>query len=285
MYDAVQAAGNVLPYADMEGVNMAEPVEDAMRVYIPLNPERTTPAAAGLVNINHASGTELETLPGIGAKTADKIIEYRNEHGGFRSKEELKEVPTIGEGSTPKCQRADYLMKRKYIFLWCASFLAAGIFLRLFLSFLFGEDSFIFVFDGYPFREGFRENRCCVGMRRSFLCAAGAIRMEIAEEIWRQQSQYIVGSEGTFCGIVAEEPLVDKGEDGYARYLIDLRKIRYADGEEKSISGTVYLYDFAVENKYPVGTALEAEGKLRLSVYIRIRGKSIWRSATKAGIF
>ena len=72
-----------------------------------------------------------------------------------------------------------------------------------------------------------------------FLCAAGAIRMEMAEEIWRQQSQYIVGSEGTFCGIVAEEPLVDKGEDGYARYLIDLSKIRYADGEEKSISGTV----------------------------------------------
>lgn len=100
-------------------------------------------------------------------------------------------------------------------------------------------------------------------MRRSFLCAAGAVRIEIAEEIWRQQSQYIVGSEGTFCGIVAEEPFVDKGEDGYARYLIDLRKIRYADGEEKSISGTVYLYDFAVENKYPVGTALEAEGKLR----------------------
>lgn len=88
--------------ADMESVNMAEPVEDAMRVYIPLNPERTTPAAAGLVNINHASGTELETLPGIGAKTADKIIEYRNEHGGFRSKEELKEVPTIGEGKYAK---------------------------------------------------------------------------------------------------------------------------------------------------------------------------------------
>ena len=39
-----------------------------------------------------------------------------------------------------------------------------------------------------------------------FLCAAGAVRMEMAEEIWRQQSQYIVGSEGTFCGIVAEEP-------------------------------------------------------------------------------
>ena len=108
--------------------------------------------------------------------------------------------------------------------------------------------------------------------------------MEMAEEIWRQQSQYIVGSEGTFCGIVAEEPLVDKGEDGYARYLIDLRKIRYADGEEKSISGTVYLYDFAVENKYLSELHWKRKESCGPSVYIRIRGKSIWKSATKAGI-
>lgn len=138
----------------MEGVNMAEPVEDAMRVYIPLNPERTTPAAAGLVNINHASGTELETLPGIGAKTADKIIEYRNEHGGFRSKEELKEVPTIGEGSTPKCQSGLPYETEIYISLVCFLF-GCRIFCVFFEFFSFGEDSFYFVFDGYPFRRVF----------------------------------------------------------------------------------------------------------------------------------
>lgn len=122
---------------------MAEPVEDAMRVYIPLNPERTTPAAAGLVNINHASGTELETLPGIGAKTADKIIEYRNEHGGFRSKEELKEVPTIGEGSTPKCQSGLPYETEIYISLVCFLFGCRDIFAS-FLSFLFlGRTLFI----------------------------------------------------------------------------------------------------------------------------------------------
>lgn len=156
-------------------------------------------------------------------------------------------------------------MKRKYIFLWCASFLAAGIFFASFFEFsLFGGGLFLFLsLMGILSGRVFGKTGVVWVCGALFLCAAGAVRMEMAEEIWRQQSQYIVGSEGTFCGIVAEEPLVYKGEDGYTRYLIDLRKIRYADGEEKSISGTVYLYDFAVENKYPVGTALEAEGKLR----------------------
>lgn len=156
-------------------------------------------------------------------------------------------------------------MKRKYIFLWCASFLAAGIFFASFFEFsLFGVGLFLFLsLMGVLLGRVFGKTGAVWVCGALFLCAAGAVRMEMAEEIWRQQSQYIVGSEGTFCGIVAEEPLVYKGEDGYARYLIDLRKIRYADGEEKNISGTVYLYDFAVENKYPVGTALEAEGKLR----------------------
>lgn len=157
--------------------------------------------------------------------------------------------------------------------------------MRLFLSFLFlGEDSFYFVFDGYPFRESFRENRCCVGMRRSFLCAAGAVRMEIAEEIWRQQSQYIVGSEGTFCGIVAEEPLVDKGEDGYARYLIDLRKIRYADGEEKAFQEQCTCMTLPLRINILSELHWKRKESCGPSVYIRIRGKSIWRSATKAGI-
>ena len=86
VYDAVQAAGNVLPYADMESVNMAESVEDAMRVYIPLNPERTTPAAAGLVNINHASGTELETLPGIGPRRQIKLLNTETNMAGSAQK-------------------------------------------------------------------------------------------------------------------------------------------------------------------------------------------------------
>lgn len=121
-------------------------------------------------------------------------------------------------------------------------------------------------------------------MRRSFLCAAGAVRMEIAEEIWGQQSQYIVGSEGTFCGIVAEEPLVDKGEDGYARYLIDLRKIRYADGEEKAFQEQCTCMTLPLRINILSELHWKRKESCGPSVYIRIRGKSIWKSATKAGI-
>ena len=101
-------------------------------------------------------------------------------------------------------------MKRKYIFLWCASFLAAGIFFASFFEFsLFGGGLFLFLsLMGILSGRVFGKTGAVWVCGALFLCAAGAVRMEIAEEIWRQQSQYIVGSEGTFCGIVAEEPLV-----------------------------------------------------------------------------
>lgn len=50
-----------------------------------------------LININTASQRELEKLPRIGEKTAEKIISYREENGPFQTKEELKNVPGIGE--------------------------------------------------------------------------------------------------------------------------------------------------------------------------------------------
>lgn len=97
IYDAVKAAGDVLPYADLEEVNMADILRDCEKIYIPLNPEKTSPNAWDKVNINIANKDELRTLPGVGEKTAEKIISYRNDHGRFREKEELKEVPTLGE--------------------------------------------------------------------------------------------------------------------------------------------------------------------------------------------
>lgn len=51
----------------------------------------------GLVNINTASQSELEGLPGIGEKTAEKIIDYREENGDFKTKEDLKNVSGIGD--------------------------------------------------------------------------------------------------------------------------------------------------------------------------------------------
>jgi competence protein ComEA len=50
-----------------------------------------------LVNINRASQSELEGLAGVGPATAKKIIAYRQEHGAFKSKEELKQVKGIGD--------------------------------------------------------------------------------------------------------------------------------------------------------------------------------------------
>lgn len=106
VYEAVKAAGDVLPYADMEAVNLAAPVEDGEKIHIPVHPEQTAqvPEGAHLVNINYASQAELETLPGIGEVTAAKILQYRREHGLFEKKEELMEVPSIGEGKYSKLE-------------------------------------------------------------------------------------------------------------------------------------------------------------------------------------
>ena len=55
------------------------------------------PAVAGTVNINTASATDLEVLPGVGAKTAVLIVEYRQKNGPFKKIEELMNVRGIGE--------------------------------------------------------------------------------------------------------------------------------------------------------------------------------------------
>ena len=58
---------------------------------------KASPAAAGVVNINTASASDLEGLPGIGAKTAARIIEYRQKNGPFKKIEELMNVRGVGE--------------------------------------------------------------------------------------------------------------------------------------------------------------------------------------------
>lgn len=64
--------------------------------------ERNIEAVVLSVDINTASSVELETLPAIGPKTAQKIIDYRNERGPFKSKEEIKKVSGIGEKTYEK---------------------------------------------------------------------------------------------------------------------------------------------------------------------------------------
>ena len=55
------------------------------------------PASTAVVNINTASATEIATLPGVGAKMAARIIEYRQKNGPFKKVEELMNVRGIGE--------------------------------------------------------------------------------------------------------------------------------------------------------------------------------------------
>ena len=59
----------------------------------------STAKAAAPLNLNTATATELERLPGIGARTAERILEYRQKNGGFKKAEELMNVPGVGEKS------------------------------------------------------------------------------------------------------------------------------------------------------------------------------------------
>lgn len=103
VYELVRAAGDVVPYADVDAVNLSAELADGETVHVPLAPERTAaPSAEPAVNLNTAGMAELESLPGVGEVTARKILDYRGEHGLFRSKEELMQVPSIGEGRYEK---------------------------------------------------------------------------------------------------------------------------------------------------------------------------------------
>jgi competence protein ComEA len=108
--DGISAAGGFLAEADKENINLARPLEDGERLDIPyqdgFSPVIPTPLTAPiiesgseLININIASVSELETLPGIGSKTAQKIVEYREKNGLFLSIEDIVNVSGIGPGT------------------------------------------------------------------------------------------------------------------------------------------------------------------------------------------
>ena len=98
--DVVQLAGGLLPYADVESVNMAKSVNAGDHIHIVFNfhgnPEVLL--RGNKININTASAKDLDALPGIGPAMAKRIEEYRSQKGPFTSVEGIKGVKGIGDG-------------------------------------------------------------------------------------------------------------------------------------------------------------------------------------------
>lgn len=104
VYDVIHEAGDILPYADTASINLTEKVVNHMQIVVKTDLAGQGALADGKVNINTATGKELETLSGVGEATASKIITYRKEHGMFTCKEDLKKVPGIGDGKFKKLE-------------------------------------------------------------------------------------------------------------------------------------------------------------------------------------
>ncbi|MCQ8189726.1 helix-hairpin-helix domain-containing protein [Streptomyces rugosispiralis] len=131
--DALEAAGGVRPGADLNALNRARPLVDGEQIVVgapaaglpapgaaaggslapnaptaPTAPNAPTGpnapiapagpgAPGGSISLNSATAEQLDTLPGVGPVLARHIIDYRTQHGGFRSIDELREVNGIGE--------------------------------------------------------------------------------------------------------------------------------------------------------------------------------------------
>jgi competence protein ComEA len=104
---ALEVAGGPTAKADLAATNLAAQVEDGQQILVPVRgavatatgPAATTATAtsSGPISLASATQAQLEELDGIGPTLAARILEYRDDHGGFRSVEELGEVDGIGE--------------------------------------------------------------------------------------------------------------------------------------------------------------------------------------------
>lgn len=107
MADAVRRAGGARSDADLAALNLAAPLVDGIQVLVPSRRTGSDTPSAGAspgggtasvppVSLSSATVDELDELPGVGPITAQKIVDYRTEHGPFASVDDLDAVPGIG---------------------------------------------------------------------------------------------------------------------------------------------------------------------------------------------
>jgi competence protein ComEA len=104
--DALARAGGATARAQLDLVNLAAPISDGEQIVVPRRgaapPAAGAPSGgatglpAGPVHLNTATLEQLDALPGVGPVTAQKILDYRQEHGAFGSVDELDAIPGIG---------------------------------------------------------------------------------------------------------------------------------------------------------------------------------------------
>jgi len=114
--DAVARAGGATPKADLALINLAAPLADGEQVVVPKRGSAVPGAGAagagaagaapagGPVHLSTATLEQLDSLPGIGPVTAQKILDYRQKHGAFTSVDELDAVPGIGPARLDQLQ-------------------------------------------------------------------------------------------------------------------------------------------------------------------------------------
>ncbi|HGF7665698.1 TPA: helix-hairpin-helix domain-containing protein [Enterococcus faecium] len=118
VYDVLKRAGGLLEEADSDRINFSAKIEDQQVLYIPAvgeepsehlnqsaSPEgkqSTADTEPSKININTASPSELQQIPGIGSVKAQEIIRFREENGSFQKVEDLQEISGIGEKTVEK---------------------------------------------------------------------------------------------------------------------------------------------------------------------------------------
>jgi competence protein ComEA len=98
--DAIEAAGGLAGGAFVDQINLAAPIVPGEHIVVPGPSDAPAHAGGGddgVLSINQASATELESLPGVGPVLAERIVSFRESNGRFEAVEDLLEVPGIGE--------------------------------------------------------------------------------------------------------------------------------------------------------------------------------------------